>query len=109
VHVPCGDKSDDVQHSLYEKPGHVFDLFPRYYTKMFLGDFNVKVGRDSISKPTIWKESSHEISNDNGVQVINFATSKNLVVKIQCSNTGTFINTPGPLLRERHTSRLITF
>jgi hypothetical protein len=31
--------------------------------------------------PTIWNESLHEISNDNGVIVVNFATSKNLTVK----------------------------
>jgi ABC-type antimicrobial peptide transport system permease subunit len=29
----------------------------------------------------IGNKSSHEISNDNGVIVVNFATSKNLVVK----------------------------
>jgi hypothetical protein len=41
----------------------------------------VKVGREDIFKPTIGNESSHEITNDNGVRVVNFATSKNLVVK----------------------------
>jgi endonuclease/exonuclease/phosphatase family metal-dependent hydrolase len=46
-----------------------------------LGDFNAKVGREDIFKPTIGNESSHEISNDNGVIVVNFATSENLVVK----------------------------
>jgi hypothetical protein len=46
-----------------------------------LGDFNVKVGREDIFKPTIGNESSHKISIDNGVRVVNFATSKNLVVK----------------------------
>jgi hypothetical protein len=46
-----------------------------------LGDFNVKVGREDIFKPTIGNESSHEISIDNGVRVVNFAASKNLVVK----------------------------
>jgi hypothetical protein len=46
-----------------------------------LGDFNAKVGRQDIFKPKIGKESSHEISNDNEVRVVNFATSKNLVVK----------------------------
>jgi hypothetical protein len=45
-----------------------------------LGDFNVKVGREYIFKPTIGNESSHGISN-NGVRVVNFDTSKNLVVK----------------------------
>jgi hypothetical protein len=39
------------------------------------------VGREDIFKPTIGNESLHETSNDNGVRVLNFATSKNLVVK----------------------------
>jgi hypothetical protein len=33
-----------------------------------------------LLKPTIGNESSHDISNDNGV-IVNFATSKNLIVK----------------------------
>jgi hypothetical protein len=45
-----------------------------------LGDFNAEVCREGIFKPTILNESSHEICNDNGVKVVNFATSKNLVV-----------------------------
>jgi endonuclease/exonuclease/phosphatase family metal-dependent hydrolase len=49
--------------------------------KIVLGDFNTKVGREDIFKLTIGNESSHEISNDNGVRVVNFATSNNLVVK----------------------------
>jgi hypothetical protein len=49
--------------------------------KNLLGDFNAKVGREYIFKPTIGNENLHEISNDNGVKVVNFATSKNLIVK----------------------------
>jgi hypothetical protein len=49
--------------------------------KIFLEDFSVKVGREGIFKPTIRKENLHEISNDNGVRVVNFASSKNLIVK----------------------------
>ena len=49
--------------------------------KILLGDFNAKVGRENIFKPTIGKESLHQDSNDNGVRLVNFATSKNLVVK----------------------------
>jgi endonuclease/exonuclease/phosphatase family metal-dependent hydrolase len=49
--------------------------------KILLGDFNAKVGREDIFKPTIVNESLHEISNDNGVRLVNFATSKNLRVK----------------------------
>jgi hypothetical protein len=49
--------------------------------KILLGDLNSKVGRDAIFKPTIGNENLHEISNDNGVRLVNFATSKNLRVK----------------------------
>jgi hypothetical protein len=48
--------------------------------KILLGDFNSNVGREDIFKPTIGNESSHKISNDSGVRVVNFAIPKNLVV-----------------------------
>jgi len=48
---------------------------------MLLGDFNAKVWRENIFKPTIGQESLHQDSNDNGVRLVNFATSKHLVVK----------------------------
>jgi len=34
-----------------------------------------------IFKPTIGNESLHKGSNDNGVRMVNFVTSKNLVLK----------------------------
>jgi hypothetical protein len=46
-----------------------------------MGDFNAKVGREDIFKPIIGNESLHEATNDNGVRGVNFATSKNLIVK----------------------------
>jgi hypothetical protein len=70
-----------VNDSFYEEMEHIFDKFPKYHKKNLLGDFNAKVGREDIFKPTIGIESIHEISNDNGVEVVNFATSKNLVFK----------------------------
>jgi len=49
--------------------------------KILLGDFKAKVGRENIFKPTIGNENLHQNINDNGVRLVNFATSKNLVVK----------------------------
>jgi hypothetical protein len=43
---------------------------------ILLGDFNAKVGREDIFKPTIGNESLHQDSNDNGVRVVNFAHIK---------------------------------
>jgi hypothetical protein len=48
---------------------------------MLFRDFNAKVGREDIFKPPIGNEILHEVSNDNGVRVANFATTKNLTVK----------------------------
>jgi hypothetical protein len=46
---------------------------------ILLGDFNAKVGREDIFKQTIGIESLREISNNNGLIVVNFATSKTLL------------------------------
>jgi hypothetical protein len=81
VHARCEDKGDDEKDSFGEELGRVFDKFPRYDMTLLLGDFNANVGRENIFKPTIGNESLHEIGNDSGVRVVNFATSKNLVVK----------------------------
>jgi hypothetical protein len=72
--------------------------------KILMGDFNAKVGREEIFKPIIGNESC-EASNDNGVRVINFATSKNLTVKSTTFPHTTFINTLGLLLMVSHIIR----
>ena len=39
------------------------------------------MGRENVSKPTIGNESLHQGCNVNCVRIVNFATSKNLIVK----------------------------
>jgi hypothetical protein len=81
VLAPTEDKCDDTKDSIYEELEGVFNQFPKYHMKILLEDFNAKVGREDIFKPTIGNGSLHETSNDSGVRVVNFATPKNLVVK----------------------------
>jgi hypothetical protein len=57
--------------------------------EIFLGDFNAKVGKEDILKPTIGNESLHEIINYNGVSVN--LTLEILSSRIQCSHIATFI------------------
>jgi exonuclease III len=73
-HAPTEDKCDKTKDSFYEELEVVFDQFPKYQMKIVLGDFNAKVGREDIFKPTIGNESLHETSNDNRVRVVDFAT-----------------------------------
>jgi predicted metallopeptidase len=76
VHAPTEDRIYDVEDSFYEELECVFDKFPKYLMKILL-DFNAKLGREDIFKPTIKNESLHEVSNDNGVRSVNSATSTN--------------------------------
>jgi hypothetical protein len=81
VHALTEDKDDVTKDSFYEELEDVYDQFPRYHMKIFLGDFNAKVGKEDIFKPIIGNDSIHETSNDKRVRVVNFATLKNLIIK----------------------------
>jgi hypothetical protein len=81
AHAPTEDKIYVMKGSFYKELEHVFDKFPKYHMKILLGDFNAKASREYIFKPTVGNDSLHEISNDNGITVVNVAISKNLTVK----------------------------
>jgi hypothetical protein len=53
VHAPSEEKSDVSKASFYEELEQVFYHSPKYQMKILLGDFNAKVGRENIFKPTI--------------------------------------------------------
>jgi hypothetical protein len=89
-----------MKDSFYKELEGVFDKFPKYHMNILLEDFNAKVGREDIFKPTTWNENLHKISNDKGVRTVKFATSKNLS-EVQCSEVVSFINLLGHLLMER--------
>jgi endonuclease/exonuclease/phosphatase family metal-dependent hydrolase len=81
VHASTEDQIDDIKDRFYEELEQVFDKFPKYHMNILIGDFNAKLGREDIFKPTIGNESLHATTNINGVGVVNFSTSKNLTVK----------------------------
>jgi hypothetical protein len=84
----------------------VFDKFPKYHMKILLGYFNAKVSKEDIFKPTIKNESLHEMINNTGVRVENFATSKNLIFK---SMKFSFCNIHKLTWMERCTTKSTTF
>jgi hypothetical protein len=80
INAPAEDKICDVKDS-YKEFECMFDKFCKYHRKILLGDFNAKVGREDIFKLAIGNVNLYEISNDNGVRVVKFATSKNLTLR----------------------------
>jgi hypothetical protein len=93
VQAPTEDKTD-VKDSFYEEVEHVLDKFLKYHMKILL-DFNAEVGREDIFKPTVGNESLHEISNHNGVRLVNFATSKTSESKVRYSHSATWTSPDG--------------
>ena len=53
MHAPSEEKRDDSKESLYEDREQVLDHFLKYIMKLLLVDFNAKLGREDIFKPTI--------------------------------------------------------
>jgi endonuclease/exonuclease/phosphatase family metal-dependent hydrolase len=62
---------------------------------ILLGDFNAKVGREDILKPTVGNDSLHEIGNDNGARVVNVATVKSTMFPHRKVHKVTWTTTDG--------------
>jgi hypothetical protein len=60
--------------------------------KILLRDFNAEVDREDIFKTMIGNECLHEISNNNGVKVVNFAHIQKSVksTMFPCGNINVF-------------------
>jgi hypothetical protein len=66
-----------VQKTILRGTKQVFDHFSKHHMKILLGDIKAKLGKEDNFKPTIGNGSLHQDSNDKGVRIVNFATSKN--------------------------------
>ena len=75
------DNADYIKENFYEEIERLFDQLPAYHMKILLDDFNAKAGRENILQPTIGNRSVHSECNDNGIRLLNFPTSKNLIVE----------------------------
>ncbi|CAG9104406.1 unnamed protein product [Plutella xylostella] len=81
AYAPTEQADDGAKDSFYEDLETAFDQIPDYDTKIVIGDFNAKVGREEAYQPTIGLFSKHPVSNDNGLRLISFASSKSMVIK----------------------------
>jgi len=81
VHATSKEKSDDSKDRFYEELQTVFFIIFLSTVRNFCQNILIQNWREDIFKPTIGDEDFNQDSNDNGVRIVNFATSKNLVVK----------------------------
>jgi hypothetical protein len=86
VHASTADKIYVIKDRFYEELKNVFDKFSKYHKKILL-DFNAKLGREDIFKPTIRNENLHEISNGNGIKVSTLPHQKSYCQKCDVSSS----------------------
>ncbi|KAL4141519.1 hypothetical protein QTP88_004148 [Uroleucon formosanum] len=79
-YAPTEDKNNEVKSDFYEDLENTYDSLPGNTVKIIVGDLNAQIGWEASYRSTIRQENLHMTSNDNGVLVINFAVSKDLVV-----------------------------
>ncbi|XP_025406282.1 uncharacterized protein LOC112680412 [Sipha flava] len=79
-YAPTEDKSEEVKNAFYDELDRVCDGLSSGKPKIIIGDFNAKVGRERIYRPTIGINSLHSESNENGNKLISFAVARNMVI-----------------------------
>ena len=80
IHAPTEDKSEEEKDMFYDDLNKVYNKSPRRDIKLILGDMNAKVGTEEFYQPTIGRHSLHTVSNENGTRLINFASSRSMVI-----------------------------
>lgn len=116
-YAPTEDKNNNIKNNFYEELENIYYTLLRNIVKIIIKDLNSPIGWESVYRPTIGRESLHEISNDNCVRIINFDASKNLIISSTCfpkkeihkhiwvsSDTRTKSKIDNLLLNKRHKS-----
>jgi hypothetical protein len=73
AHAPTEAKEYYEKDCFYDNLEKAYDVCPKFDIKMYLGDFNAKVGKGEFAKPNIGQNSLHADSRDNGEPLITFA------------------------------------
>ena len=76
AHAPMEEKDDGVKNTFYAKLEDVYDKCSAHDTKIVLGDFKAKVGREDIFGPTVVQFSLHANTTSNGMRLIDLDIHK---------------------------------
>jgi len=80
VHSPTEEKPADEKELFYGELERLLSSVPQHDVRIVLGDFNAQIGKERIFSKIVGPDGKHELSNDNGMRVANFAMANGLVV-----------------------------
>lgn len=81
VHALTETSEDEVKDEFNNKLEETWDSLQENIVKILLGDLNAKCEREPQYNLIIGKENLHAINNRNGLRLISFAASNNMVVR----------------------------
>ena len=81
VHAPTNEKKKEVKEKFYNLLEQNVNQIANSYIKIILGDFNEKVGKEHIHKPTTGNENLHNETNNNRIKMIQSTISKGFNVR----------------------------
>lgn len=84
IYGPIEEKYDEVKEQFYDSLERQYDSLLPNDVKIMLGDLNAKVRNEGTYRGTTGGCNLHDISNDNNQRLIDFRTSRNLVINSTC-------------------------
>ena len=80
VYAPTEDTEDEKVDEFYETLQSVCDVLPKHEAIITLGDFNAKLGKELLYKDITGRHSMHEVTNNNDLRLVQYATINNFKV-----------------------------
>ena len=80
VHAPTEEKEEEEKDKFYDDLQRACERVPKHDIVLILGDLNAKIGKEKAYENVTGKHMLHEVSNQNGELVSNFAIENNMTV-----------------------------
>ena len=80
VHAPTEESAEAEKDDFYDTLDMVCSRLPKHDVKVLLGDWNAKLGKEDLFRPSLGRWSLHDMCNDNGIRFASFATAKGLAI-----------------------------
>jgi len=80
VHALTEEKMEEEKDKFYDDLQKTYDRASKHDIVMVLGDLNAKIGKEKAYESVTEKNTLHDISNQNGEMVCNFAIENNMTV-----------------------------
>ena len=78
IYAPTEDKEEEIKEQFYEELQTTQDRVPKHDATIILGDMNAKLGREKVFSQVVGLHTLHNISNENGEMVANYAISNDM-------------------------------